>query len=617
MPVREVIKGSVKAVKSSYDTAEEVIDIVDGRFSNEEEDSEPGKGRGEEDFLKRHFRRIWRRLPDSRKEQYRKKGVEKELKKQQRQQIFQESVLCQQKQEKKVQGRRGNGRMGTVQRASGDKTAGGSGTLRTTGMPRTSGTAGSKSGMGAGLAGAGSAGIKTAETGGKVAAGAGSGGMSLAYEGAKRTAETFTRSLSGREEAIRQTRIRKQSELKITAGKLLEEEAGAVEKMRILANVLGIMAVQVLLVLAQAVLVVLINILILLIPILTIVLIISLLASILALIFADADQPIRNWELPPFVTEEMMKAFFEDQETYGIPVSTGVAQLIQESGFGVYGPGGSEGQGISGLAYNYKNLFGIKSHKCDSVSGSVNMKTGEVYNGQYVTIGADFSTYKSYAACVRCRSKNLYTSIYYPGIKDHLKQKGESSYSKDQADRVMKGIAEHWATGPDYYKACKKHMENYNLYQFDNMTYEQFKKGGGEISNVTIGDYAHPCPKGSYVSSHFGYRSSPGGVGSTNHKGTDIAAASGTPIYAIKDGKILAAEYNSVRGYYVKIDHGGGIITLSQHMSRMAVSSGASVKKGQLIGYVGTTGASTGAHLHFEFWVNGTPVDAEKYMKFF
>lgn len=325
--------------------------------------------------------------------------------------------------------------------------------------------------------------------------------------------------------------------------------------------------------------------------------------------------------LPKFITEEMLKTLFDDQEEYGIPVSTGIAQLIQESGFGVYGPYGEEAQGLSELAFKYKNLFGIKYHSCDYVKGSVNMETGEEANGEKYTTVAGFCTYKSYTDCVHCRSKNLYSSIYYPSIRAYLKKTVGStgSYTKEQANKVMEGIAAHWATGSDYYQACKGHMEEYNLYAFDNMTWESYQKQAsgesGPVSNVMIGDYAHPCP-GSYVSSHFGYRSSPGGIGSTNHKGTDFAAGYGSPIYAVKSGTVETVDYNGFRGNYVKIDHGGGIATISQHMSKTAVKRGQKVKKGQLIGYVGTSGVSTGAHLHFEFWLHGTPVDAEKYMKF-
>ncbi len=90
------------------------------------------------------------------------------------------------------------------------------------------------------------------------------------------------------------------------------------------------------------------------------------------------------------------------------------------------------------------------------------------------------------------------------------------------------------------------------------------------------------------------------------HTGIDLAAPQGTPIYAAKGGVITAAGWSRVGyGYYVKINHGGGVETLYAHMSRIAVRSGQQVKQGALIGYVGRTGFATGPHLHFEVRIGG------------
>ena len=116
-----------------------------------------------------------------------------------------------------------------------------------------------------------------------------------------------------------------------------------------------------------------------------------------------------------------------------------------------------------------------------------------------------------------------------------------------------------------------------------------------------------------FRSSEFGGRQSPGGIGSTNHKGRDYAAASGSPIYAAASGTVTTVGYSGVRGNYVVINH-GDIATLYQHCSAIYVSSGQSVSCGQNIAAVGSTGASTGPHLHFEVHVNGTPVDPRLYL---
>lgn len=129
--------------------------------------------------------------------------------------------------------------------------------------------------------------------------------------------------------------------------------------------------------------------------------------------------------------------------------------------------------------------------------------------------------------------------------------------------------------------------------------------GSGRLQN--------PCPA-AYISSEFGGRQSPGGIGSTNHKGRDYAAAAGTPIYAAAAGTVTTVSYSSVRGNYVIINHGGGLSTLYQHCSSVLVSAGQSVSAGQNIATVGSTGNSTGPHLHFEVWENGTPVDPRNYL---
>ena len=129
--------------------------------------------------------------------------------------------------------------------------------------------------------------------------------------------------------------------------------------------------------------------------------------------------------------------------------------------------------------------------------------------------------------------------------------------------------------------------------------------GSGRLSN--------PCPS-AYISSEFGGRTSPGGIGSTNHKGRDYAAGSGSPIYASASGTVTTVSYNVARGNYVVINHGNGLSTLYQHCSATYVSAGQSVSAGQNIAAVGTTGYSTGPHLHFEVWVNGTPVDPRLYL---
>lgn len=123
-----------------------------------------------------------------------------------------------------------------------------------------------------------------------------------------------------------------------------------------------------------------------------------------------------------------------------------------------------------------------------------------------------------------------------------------------------------------------------------------------------------PCDY-SRVTSPFGYRIHPISGTRKFHNGVDLGASSGTPIYASRGGVITTASYNAGGwGNYVQIDHGGGFSSLYAHMTKYVVSRGQAVSRGQLIGYVGSTGASTGPHLHFTIYKDGTAVNPEDYV---
>ena len=114
--------------------------------------------------------------------------------------------------------------------------------------------------------------------------------------------------------------------------------------------------------------------------------------------------------------------------------------------------------------------------------------------------------------------------------------------------------------------------------------------------------------------SGFGYRVHPVYGTTRFHSGVDIDGACGQPIFAGEDGTVLSAGSNGGYGYATVIDHGDGLSTLYAHQSSLGVSSGSSVSRGSQIGAVGTTGLSTGCHLHFEVRVNGEPVDPVPYL---
>ena len=136
---------------------------------------------------------------------------------------------------------------------------------------------------------------------------------------------------------------------------------------------------------------------------------------------------------------------------------------------------------------------------------------------------------------------------------------------------------------------------------------------GSSGSGTVTGSFLWPTTS-STVTSGFGGRTSPGGIGSTNHQGIDIGASAGSPIYAADGGTVVQAGWQVARGNYIVVSHGNGLHTLYQHCSALYASVGQTVSKGQTIAAVGSTGYSTGPHLHFEVWVNYVPVNPLNYL---
>ena len=142
--------------------------------------------------------------------------------------------------------------------------------------------------------------------------------------------------------------------------------------------------------------------------------------------------------------------------------------------------------------------------------------------------------------------------------------------------------------------------------------------GGGSGSSgggSSGGSWIRPCSY-TMVSSPFGLRDAPTAGASTNHQGIDLAGPQGTPIYAARGGTVTTATFGSSAGNYVTINHGDGFSSVYMHMTSYVVSKGATVSQGQLIGYMGSTGVSTGSHLHFGISLNGTYVNPANYISF-
>lgn len=128
------------------------------------------------------------------------------------------------------------------------------------------------------------------------------------------------------------------------------------------------------------------------------------------------------------------------------------------------------------------------------------------------------------------------------------------------------------------------------------------------------GAFTWPCPSSTRVTSDYGNRLSPTAGASSNHKGIDIGADYGAAIVAAADGTVAFAGYNSGMGNYVMLSHGSGLYTVYGHCSALLVSTGDTVTAGQTIAQVGSTGISTGNHLHFGVSKDGAYVSPWNYL---
>ena len=301
----------------------------------------------------------------------------------------------------------------------------------------------------------------------------------------------------------------------------------------------------------------------------------------------NVDVPIKG--LPSFITQEMIVGALKSQDAYGYPASVTIAQIIQESGYGTYGPGGNKGQGLSGLAYGYCNLFGIKG---SGTAGSVSMRTSEMTkDGKIYSTTSAFRAYNTYSEAIEDRCKVLQNGY------------GDLISGVNDANTFAMRIGQRWATDLNYGKSLIKLMELYDLYRLDDMTLKDF--------SAMIGRFADPCP-GAVVTSNFGFRE----FDNKFHKWLDLGTGSeNIPTYAAESGTVIFAGYSGSAGNLITIDHGNGLVTKYMHHSEIYVKVGDHVEKGQQIGLSGTTGRSTGNHLHFQVEENGVAVNPLLYLE--
>ncbi len=239
----------------------------------------------------------------------------------------------------------------------------------------------------------------------------------------------------------------------------------------------------------------------------------------------------------------------------------------------------------------------------------------------------DFLNRQSYYDAMLDKDKQLLEEVQILKIelekKKQLQSESMADISKLKAEKE-KMLADLESASADLSKlsAATKNMidkleaQEEGMRQESNQIGSNIQNSGSSSSggSYTGGKMLWPSAASRYISSYFGMRIHPIYKYPRMHNGIDIAAAGGTNILAAADGKVIEATYNSGYGNYIVIDHGGGVSTLYAHASRRIAKVGDRVSRGQVIALVGTTGNSTGNHLHFEVRINGNPVNPLNYL---
>lgn len=197
-----------------------------------------------------------------------------------------------------------------------------------------------------------------------------------------------------------------------------------------------------------------------------------------------------------------------------------------------------------------------------------------------------------------------------------LNVRSEASESSSRIGQISQGeqleileVLDEWV------KVDYKETDAYVSKSYVDFVYNfKYAKSMDEIK-TDINCMVWPLPSDHNIYTYYGYRKAPTAGASTYHKGLDIGGAYGSSIVSVLSGRVIATGYNSTAGRYVEIDHGRGVVTRYLHTSKVLVNVGDYVDQGQTIALVGSTGVSTGPHLHFSLEINGNNVNPYPYLK--
>ena len=204
-----------------------------------------------------------------------------------------------------------------------------------------------------------------------------------------------------------------------------------------------------------------------------------------------------------------------------------------------------------------------------------------------------------------------------------MERKAELDERRSEADALVKEIQSQegeYQDALDSIEAEEEEIQAMIVKKSEEMAAQGNPNTGNATTDVVTswmgtGGYMWPEKASKKITSPFGKRSSPGGIGSTNHKGVDIGGVGyTTQVLASKAGTVIVSQYSNSYGNYVVVSHGSGNTTLYAHMSSRSVSAGQYVQQGQVLGITGSTGNSTGPHLHFEITEGGVRVNPLNYL---
>ena len=215
--------------------------------------------------------------------------------------------------------------------------------------------------------------------------------------------------------------------------------------------------------------------------------------------------------------------------------------------------------------------------------------------------------------------ENAINTLHANKAAELARYKEKINLADSEVDAFQKKIDEEEARIEDLLEAERKRIEEEKRKEEERKKQEAAQNGGGSNTSssgqVSASGFRWPLSVSGRITSYFGNREQPTPGASTYHKGIDIGAPTGTPILAAAAGEVVTAKYSSSAGNYVMLYHGNSTYTVYMHCSSLNVSVGQQVSQGQNIAAVGSTGYSTGPHLHFGISVNGSYVNPLNYVK--